>query len=91
ATDNNEQKQNCRKKPHIRYSLKTRFQYRYHAVFVTARQSSGEATVCQNLVKYTVQNKRIPGPRGSHIEQVDFIPPFLFIFRFVIHTCKYPV
>ncbi|WP_213078469.1 hypothetical protein, partial [Escherichia coli] len=38
ATDNNEQKQNCRKKPHIRYSLKTRFQYRYHAVFVTARQ-----------------------------------------------------
>ncbi|MEQ5159001.1 hypothetical protein ABN248_24115, partial [Escherichia coli] len=74
-----------------RYSLKTRFQYRYHAVFVTARQSSGEATVCQNLVKYTVQNKRIPGPRGSHIEQVDFIPPFLFIFRFVIHTCKYPV
>ena len=83
TADNNEQKQNCRKKPHIRYSLKTRFQYRYHAVFVTTRQLSGEATVCQNLAKYTVQKKHLPGPCGSHIEQVEFIPPSIFIFRTV--------
>lgn len=66
------------KKPHIRYSLKTRFQYRYHAVFATVRQLSGEAAVCQNLAENTVQNKRLPCPSGSHIKQTELIPDRIF-------------
>ncbi|MGE2648610.1 hypothetical protein ACPSXS_24210 [Escherichia coli] len=52
TADNNEQKQNCRKKTHIRYSLKTGFQYRYHAVFSTAWQLSCAAIVYPNLADY---------------------------------------